>query len=87
MSNGRILSKSREKYKIKQRKPIKHVLSHKKLSSEEFKKWKKEIREDEMTDWRKYIHWAKAINKFRDIYEEIRQILISNGLPEDYMWE
>ena len=62
-------------------------LSHKKLSPEELKKFIKEVREEKMTDWRKYIRWAKAINKFRDIYDEIRKILIDNGLPEECIWD
>ena len=60
-------------------------LLYKKLSKEEFKKWAKYVKEEKMTDWRKLIRWAKAINKFRDIYDEIRKILIDNGLPENCM--
>ena len=60
-------------------------LLHKKLSKEEFKKWAKYVKEEKMTDWRKLISCAKAINKFRDIYDEIRKILIDNGLPENCM--
>lgn len=60
-------------------------LLNKKLSKEEFKKWAKCVKEERKTDWRKLIHWAKAINKFRDVYDEIRKILIDNGLPQNCM--
>ena len=59
--------------------------SYKKRTGEDFKKWAKQIKDDEITDWRKLIRWAKAINRFRDIYDEIRKILIANGMPEDCM--
>ncbi len=59
--------------------------SYKKRTGEDFKKWAKQIKNDDITDWRKIIRWGKAINKFRDIYDEIRKILITNGMPEDCM--
>ena len=60
-------------------------LIYEKKTGEEFKKWAKQIKDEKITDWRKAIRWAKAINKFRDIYDEIRQILIDNGMPEECM--
>ena len=60
---------------------------YKKRTAEEFKNFAKKVKDDDITDWRKLIRWGKAINKFRDIYDEIRRILIDNGMPEDCMAE
>jgi len=62
-------------------------LDYKKRTGADFKKWAKYLKDEEITDWRKLIRWAKAINKFRDIYDEIRKILIANGMPEECMSE
>ena len=62
-------------------------LIYEKKTGEEFKKWAKQIKDEKITDWRKTIRWAKAINKFRDIYDEIRKSLIDNGMPEECMSE
>ncbi len=51
------------------------------------KKFAKKVKDDDITDWRKLIRWGKTINKFRDIYDVIRTILIDNGMPEDCMVE
>lgn len=62
-------------------------LCYEKKTGDEFKKWVKQIKEEKITDWQKVIRRAKAINKFRDIYDEIREILIANGLPNECMEE
>ena len=62
-----------------------YFLSYEKKSGDEFNNWAKQIKAEKITDWRKVIRWGKAINKFRDIYDEIRNILIANGMPENCM--
>lgn len=62
-------------------------MCYEKKTGDEFKKWVKQIKEEKITDWQKVIRRAKAINKFRDIYDEIREILIANGLPNECMEE
>ena len=62
-----------------------YFLNYQKKTGKEFKKWAKKIKDDDITDWRKIIRWGKSINKFRDVYDEIRKILIANGMPENCM--
>ena len=64
-------------------------LSEKKLSENEFKQWKKSLKNYEWRFlWRiRYTKRRKGINKFMDIYEPIRKILVDAGVPDDFMAE
>lgn len=50
-------------------------------------KWKKQLKKDKVYEWRKYVRYGRAINRFRDIYDEVRKILIDAGMPENLMTE
>lgn len=60
-------------------------LSQERLSRKEYKEWKKYKKGYNLWTRIKYKRRLKGIYKFRDIYEQIREILVSVGMPKDFM--
>ena len=60
-------------------------LSQERLSRKEYKEWKKYKKGYNLWTKIKYKRRLKGIYKFRDIYEQIREILVSVGMPKDFM--
>ena len=63
------------------------LFGYKKKNKEEFHQWKKQLKKDKVYEWRKYVRYGRSINRFRDIYDEVRKILIDAGMPENLMTE